>query len=83
MTQNVITNAYQELVEYLARKASPQELLDFRLSEAEQEHARDLLERASEGGLTADETAELEQMRYFDQIVSSLKARALTQLDQL
>lgn len=76
----VIISAYQQLVEYLAQKASPQEILDFNISEEEQERARTLMERDRDGELTPLERMELDQMAYFDRLVSTLKAKALEAL---
>lgn len=70
---------YTELVEYLAEKASPEEILAFRLSDSAQERAIDLLESSKERELTPAEVFELEQMREFDALVSALKAKAMNQ----
>jgi hypothetical protein len=72
-----ISFAYDELVNYLIEKASPQEILAFTPSLDAQERAIELLERSNAGLLTPDEMAELEQMRQVDRLVSMLKARAL------
>lgn len=79
----IIPTAYDELVEYLAERANPQEIIDFKVSDAAQARADELLERNSEGLLTAEERLELEQMRYFDRIVSLLKAKALEDISRL
>jgi hypothetical protein len=75
-----IPAAYTELLEYLAEKATPEEILAFRPSEHAQERAIELLESSSERMLSLEENIELEQMRYFDGLVSMLKAKALRQL---
>lgn len=72
-----VPTAFEELVEYLARYATPEQILDFRPSEEAQTRATELLERNSDGTLTPDEYRELQQMLYFDRIVSALKAKAL------
>jgi hypothetical protein len=72
-----IFSIYEKFIEYLASKASPQEILDFAPSEAEQARATELLGRNSEGTLTAEEKIELEQMLHFERFVSVLKAKAL------
>ena len=38
----IVINAYQQLINYLAEKATPEELLTFNLSEDEQERAGEL-----------------------------------------
>jgi hypothetical protein len=77
-----ISDAYDELVNYLIEKASPQEILAFALSTESQERAIELLERNNAGTLTSDERAELEQMRQVDRLVSMLKARALEAINR-
>ena len=72
-----IPSAFEELVEYLAQKATPDEILAFEASESAQTRAEELLERNSEGALTLEESLELEQMVHFDRIVTGLKAKAL------
>lgn len=76
MVTNVIAPVFHELVEYLAQKATPEEVLAFKVSAAAQRRAEELTERNKAGTLTPDEAAELEQMLEFDLLVSSLKAKA-------
>jgi hypothetical protein len=59
------------------KKASPQEILAFQPSEPAKARAIELIEKSSVGELSADERAELAQMRQIDSFVSVLKARAL------
>ena len=79
----IIPTAYDELVEYLAERADPQEVVDFKVSAAAQARADELLERNSDGTLTPEERLELDQMRYFDRLISLLKARALEDVSRL
>ena len=67
---------YDELLDFLVEKASPQELSAFRPSEAAQARADDLTEKNKADLLTPEERAELEQMLGFDLFVTALKARA-------
>lgn len=76
-----IPTVYDELVEYLAQKATPEEILAFKVSDAAQERAEELLERNSDGTLTSEEHLELQQMLHFDGLVSILKAAALEKLN--
>lgn len=73
----IVIEAYQQLIDYLAEKATPEQLLAFQLSDDEQERAYDLLEKNAQNLLSSDEKEALEQMVYFDRIVSRLKARAM------
>jgi predicted HTH domain antitoxin len=72
-----LSPVYDDLLEYLVKKASPQEILAFQPSEAARARAIELIEKSSEGELSAEERAELAQMRQIDSFVSVLKARAL------
>ena len=78
----VMLTVYDELVEYLARRASPQEVLAFEISDAAKRRAETLLERNSAGMLTPAEVVELEQMSHFDGLVSVLKAQAQARLNK-
>ncbi len=70
---------YDNFLDYLIEKATPTEILAFRPSAEAQERAQTLLDRSSEGTLTPEERAELDQMLQMDRLVSVLKARALVQ----
>lgn len=70
---------YDSFLDYLIEKATPAEILAFRPSAEAQERAQTLLDRSSEGTLTPEERAELDQMLQMDRLVSVLKARALVQ----
>lgn len=74
----IVPSVYDELIEYLAKNASADEILEFQISPKARERAEYLLERSSLGRLTPSERIELEQMTHFDGLVSVLKARALT-----
>ncbi len=71
---------FQELLDFLVEKASPQELLTFNVSEDAQKRADELTEKNKAGSLTTQEQAELEQMLEFDLFVTALKARAIKAL---
>lgn len=72
-----IVSVYDEFLEYLAMKATAEEILAFRASKVAQQRADELTERNKAGMLTAEESAELEQMLHFNRLVSMLKARAI------
>ena len=71
---------YNELLDYLIEKATPEEILAFKVSESAQVRADDLTDKNKSGTLTADESAELSQMLEFDMLVTVLKAKALEAL---
>ena len=69
------------LIEYLGSKATPQEILDFQISDEIQARTEALLERYSKGEITQEEQAELEHLRDFYQMVSLLQTEALERLN--
>jgi hypothetical protein len=75
-----IPNAFEELLTYLAETATPEQVLAFEASDASQARAEYLLERNQNEALTLEERLELDQMLYFDRMVSALKAKALEDL---
>jgi hypothetical protein len=77
-----VLSVYDEFLEYLAQRATPEQILAFKASEAAQQRADELTERNKAGVLTAEEVVELEQMLRFNRLVSMLKARAFKALQQ-
>jgi hypothetical protein len=73
---------YDEFLDYLVQKATPEEILAFQASPDAKAHAQDLLERNSSGALTDDEVRTLDQMLGFERMMSLLKAKALKALRQ-
>ncbi len=72
-----LSRAYDHLLDYLIEKASPQEILAFSLSEADKQRAIELLDKQDDDRLSADEAAELEQMREVELLIMALRAKAL------
>lgn len=75
-----LPSIYDAFLDYLVEKASPQEILAFKVTEAAEQRMTDLLEHQNAGLLTPEETIELEHMLRFDSLVSVLKAKALEAL---
>jgi hypothetical protein len=71
---------YDEILDYLIAKATPEEILAFRASPEADERAVYLIDGNNAGTLTLEEQIELQQMLYFDSRISVLKARAAAQL---
>lgn len=71
---------YDDFLEFVIEKASPEAVLSFQLSEQSQDRAVELLDRQDEGLLTPAEAEELEQMRQFDLLIGLLKVKALAAL---
>ena len=77
MAQSRLAAVYDELLEFLVEKATPQEILAFHASQTAQQRAEYLTERNQTDTLTPEETQELEEMLAFDLLVMALKAKAL------
>lgn len=75
-----IPPVYDELIDYLIERATPEEILAFAPSPRAEERAEELLDRNNAGTLSPPEVIELEQMLYFDRRISLLKARAAASL---
>ncbi len=73
---------YDELLDFLLEKASPEEIMAFKVSEKAEERTEYLLDGNNAGTLTAEEQLELQQMLYFDRKISLLKAQAAVALKQ-
>ncbi len=77
MAKVYVSQGYDQLLDYLVEKASPQQILAFSLSEEEKQRAIELLDKQDEGTLTPEEAMELEQMREADLLITALRAKAL------
>lgn len=77
-----IPSIYDEFIDYLVEKATPEEILAFKVSDQANERAEYLLDKNNAGLLTPEEEVELQQMLYFEDRVSMLKARAALQRSQ-
>ena len=71
-----IAMIYDELLDYLTKIATPEEILAFKVSEQAQERADELLDKNNAGTLTPEERLELDHMLYFERKISLLKAEA-------
>ena len=67
----------REVVSFLARRPSGDEILVFRPSEQAAARAQELLRRNQEGALTPAEEAELDEMCELDRFVALIKAEVL------
>jgi hypothetical protein len=80
MAISAVPSIYTELIEYLAEKATPEEILAFKVSAATQQRADELTVLNKSGKMSAVERDELDQLLEFDELVSLLKSRALKAL---
>jgi hypothetical protein len=69
----------REVISFLARRPSGDEITAFRPSEEAAARAQELLCRNQEGALTPAEEAELDEMCEVDRFVSLIKAEVLAQ----
>ena len=67
--------AYEEVVEFIAARG-PQEVIQFKPSEAARARVWDLIEREKTGGISPDEKAELDHYMEVEHLMRLAKARA-------
>ncbi len=72
---------YEAFLDYLVEKASPEEILAFRLPSESIERESYLLDKQREAEITPDEARELSQLLEVEALISALQARALHALD--
>ncbi len=68
--------AYEEVVDFIAAGTTPQNVIDFRPSEAAQERVTDLLSREKDGELSATEKSELDHYMQLEHLMRLAKGRA-------
>jgi hypothetical protein len=78
-TANILPEL-DEFLDFVVEKATPEEILAFKVSESLQMRANELSELNKEGKLTDQEAIELQQMLEFDEWISLLKSKALKTL---
>jgi len=78
----MLNTVYDDLVAFMMERATPEEILAFKPSDAAQARTIELLDKQDEDALTLEEARELEQIAQVDLIVSVLKARALAELSR-
>jgi len=76
---SVNSNLRREVVAFLARQPTADEIVAFRPSVAATARAQELLRRNQESALTAEEEAELDEMCDVDRFVSLVKVQVLKQ----
>jgi hypothetical protein len=74
--------ALQEVLSFLMRQPMPQDILSFKVSEVAQGRLKTLLDRNREGGLSEDESLELDGYEQLDQLMQMLKIRAYSVVHQ-
>jgi hypothetical protein len=82
MVKPQLAPVYDDLIDFLIKKATPHEIIAFQASAEAKARAEYLLERNSAGKLSPEESSELQQMYQLDLFVSVLKVRALEALSK-
>ena len=65
----------EEVAAFLASGPSPEQIADYRISEQTRERVRALMEKNSDGTLTPEEAAELDEITVLDQLFTLIRAR--------
>lgn len=68
--------AYEEIVNFIAAGASPQNVVAFRPSETAKERVADLIQREKTTSLSPDEKSELDHYLQLEHLMRLAKARA-------
>lgn len=76
----ISTPAYTELIDFLARGSSPEDVIAFRPSEAAQQRVRELLEANRKDALSSAEASELSHVLMLEHIMRMAKIKARKQL---
>jgi hypothetical protein len=70
------TNAYQEVVEYMASHMSPEDILAFKVSDSLQQRIEELLDKNNSGKVSPAEKRELDDIAAFNRLMVVVFARA-------
>ena len=70
------TPLYDEIIEFLAAGPTPEEIIDFSVSEETKTRVADLIRREKIKGLKWEEKEELQNLMYLEHIIRLVKARA-------
>jgi hypothetical protein len=83
MDEEILPAGYDELIEYLAERVSPEDILAIKASKTEAARAEELVERQKARTITPEERLELKLMVHLDSLVSVMKAKAMKKLNKL
>ena len=73
---------YDEAMELLSGGYTPEQLINFQVSEGAARQFEELIAREKNEGLLPEETAELDRLMELNRILSTAKARAMLKLSQ-
>jgi hypothetical protein len=68
--------AYLEIIDFIAAGTTPEAVVNYHPSPEAQQRVAELIEREKDGGLSADEKAELDHYIELEHILRMAKARA-------
>jgi hypothetical protein len=71
-----MTRAYEEIIDFIAAGASPQDVVMFQPSDAAKARVADLIHREKTTGLSPVETAELDHYLQLEHVMRLAKSRA-------
>ena len=77
--KTLATTAAAEVIEYLSKNPSPQEVLDYHVSDSAQSRLQRLLTLNEASLLAATEQLELDELQRLEHVVIMLKARIASQ----
>jgi hypothetical protein len=72
--------AYDEVIEFLARGMTPEQLVAFKPTQEASDRFEALIRKEKTAGLLPDETEELDRMMEVERVLSLAKARARSRL---
>jgi hypothetical protein len=72
--------SYDNLLDFLVKKATPEEILAFELTPQELQQAEELSDKSKAGHLSEEEAYTLEKMMQTELLIGALRARALAML---
>lgn len=76
------TNAYQEIIDFLAKGTTPEMIVNFQVSPETKEKVADLIFAEKNTGLTREEKEELDHFLLLEHIVRLAKAKARQYITQ-
>lgn len=72
-----IPEVYQEVLDFLIKRPTPEEIISFKVSARAQIHLQELLEKNRSGSLSQMELAQLDVYEQLEHLMILLKARAM------
>ncbi len=80
--QDIHQTTSQEVLSFLMTQPTPQDILKFKVSERAQMRLKIMLDRNCDGGLSEDESFELDGYEQLDQLMQMLKIQAYSVVHQ-